>query len=107
MAAAGFDAKRLSQEVSRAGGSEAASLELFTVAPASVPVPFLRTQVRQSILGIALDIPAGATEKNRHGGRRYGQSAATVSQEDGQGDDSPIGSGRYFEAKNRTVPIGG
>jgi len=59
-----------------------------TVAPASVPVLFLRSEARGNIPGIALDIGAAlarfpcdvcnAQKRNRHGGRRCGTGSVTI-----------------------------
>ena len=59
--------------LSCARGSEAASLGLLTVAPASVPVLFPSSgRISRAVPRFGLP-SLGAKKKNRHGGRRYGQ----------------------------------
>src|SRR5271167_1896708 len=59
--------------MSRAAEGEAASLEFFAVAPASVPVLF-RGSARISRAVPRFGLPyLSAKKRNRHGGRRYGQ----------------------------------
>src|SRR5271167_2905970 len=59
--------------MSRAAEGEAASLEFFAVAPASVPVLF-RGSGRISRAVPRFGLPyLSAKKRNRHGGRRYGQ----------------------------------